>query len=49
MAIQNRDDALHIIVPLSRQERILLLSTLMEEMNSDDAEATLSEQGFIPS
>lgn len=44
----SRDGALKIITPLGREGQKVLLKTLMEEMNSSDAEEVLEEEGWFP-
>lgn len=43
-----KEEALRIIVGKDRDAHMMLLNTLLEEMNSQDAEIVLSENGFVP-
>lgn len=42
-----RDDALQLIVPLKDEDKKLLLKTLCEEMDTDDLEEVLADQGWV--
>lgn len=44
----SKDEALELVVKLKPDERIVLLGMLMQEMNSDDADEVLSENGYEP-
>lgn len=44
----SKQEALRFIVGKNREAHKMLLNTLIEEMNSQDVEIVLSENGFVP-